>query len=410
MMTSTARLRLSLFAVICFLLCVGLLPAQATDKLNASFTNVDGRVSFNYPKDWNVRVTANDTPWVTLAATLTNTVENPDPEGLTLPRNQIDLSFRAGYEQYINMMYRADTELIENPTDLANYLIDNGERNTQRYVEGDEDPPFTYSEVSSLTLGGVPAAAYTYFTPANVTFAIIVWYPDGFINMFTLNAANESILNKWKPVALAIADSFTFKFDEILSPEEWQQDPPVADTYVLYSTEMLPELPLHYGASDQFTFNYPDAWFAERHDEDYGYNVLLVSDVSRLNDPSQLLRSGQAEIRLLFLNGDLLPSTVSLTNSVDALRLYYLTTNLKFLTYFGYNEIQPIGLGQQLAGLSVTDPHPNGSHWADGMIVSLDTGNGWFAYIILSAAYGELDAWMDTVLAVAASIQVGSNL
>ncbi len=268
------------------LLLLWIFPAQAQDisnKLDATFVSADGSTSFRYIGDWHTHSTGS-LPWLAFSGDLASDESlfssNQPISG------EIRVAIRAGYEWHANSLSQPDgTSKYTSAMDVMNYTHNGVEEWIPK--SGVPVTDIHLSNVVEITLAGETAAYFTLLTPTFEQIYLLVWYSDGFSNYLTLTAAPGE-LGKWQPIALAMADSFSFDFDTILSPEEWQESPPVADTVISYATDTLPELTSTYtSANNNFTFDYPKGLLT-RVDQSRGNEAISMStDPLLLDDEVQ---------------------------------------------------------------------------------------------------------------------------
>lgn len=391
------------------LLWLLIFPAQAQDvthKLDATFTSTDGSTSFRYMEEWHIRSSAS-LPWLTLYADVTsdeNGANNDQPVA-----GEIKIAIRAGYEWHANSLSQSDNTLkFTSAMDVMNYTHNGVEEWIPK--SGVPVTDIHLSDIVETTLAGETAAYFTLLTPTFEQIYLLVWYSDGFSNQITLTAALGE-LGKWQPIALTIADSFSFDFDTILSPEEWQESPPVANTVISYTIDNLPELTSTYtSANNNFTFDYPKGWLT-RETQYQGNEVISMStDPLLLDDITPVPETGQVAALVMFFdisrNGLDIESD---TSAVEALQAYFGVSPTGFITYYGYSLVQPITLDDHPAALATSDSRFGYGRYGDGLVVLRNLENGFLGLVIIMASYNELNLWQDTALAIVASMQYSSD-
>jgi len=388
------------------LLLLWIFPAQAqdiSDKLDATFTTADGSTSFRYIGDWHTRSTGS-LPWLAFSGDMASD-ESVFSSNQPIS-GEIRVSIRAGYEWHANSLSQTDgTSKFTSAMDVMNYT----HNELEEWIPQSGVPvtDIQLSDVVETTLAGETAAYLTLLTPTFEQIYLLVWYSDGFSNYFTLTAAPGE-LGKWQPIALAMADSFSFDFDTILSPEEWQASPPVANSTIAYTTDNLPELTNTYtSTNDNFTFDYPKGWLFARENQYRGNDVVSLStDPLLLDDITPIPETGQVAVVVMLF--DISKNGLDIefdASAVEALQAYFGVSPIGFITYYGYSMIQPITINDHPTALAASDLRFGYGRYGDGMVVLRNFENGFWGVVIVMAPYNELNLWQDTALAIAASMQ-----
>lgn len=401
MLFSTARLRLSLFALICFLLCVGLLPVEAynpVSKLTAAYTSPDGNTTFRYPTEWNIETIPIESPWMLFQARMGNT-QNLNANLPVSGEVKLETYVGYGWEVYLTN----SNEPVTDAPQLMSIIQEQVENNLQQNLTSNH--LLQFSPISEAWLGSQSAAYFTVSTASYDVLYVAVRYVDGLVNLISLTMSPGEI-PKWQEVILAMAGSFRFNFNSIISPAEWHQSPPVADTVIGYNSADFPELSNDYSIDHRgtFSFNYPTDLLIDNFEERNQIQVLMVTD-ERLFENSAVPDVGEAKIWIILRDLRYTePRMDSDATPVEALRAYVKLFQMRFLTYYGYTLIQPITIDDHPAALLASNPLPGVGRFQDGLMVAVELENRWFGFIVVEAAYGELDLWQDTALAIAVSL------